>query len=257
MNALLQIQRISKSYTADQLVLTDVSLDIFKGESLGIVGESGSGKSTLAKLILGLEHPNCGDILLNGASILGLKGRRWKEARSQVQVIFQNPSASLNPKVPIWKSVVEPLENFPNIRPPFLEPEIRSKRDMASALLRLVGLSDELLDRYPHELSGGQKQRVAIARGISLHPALLLCDEPTSSLDVSVQAQILNLLKDLKEQYQLSYLYISHDIASVRFLCDRIGVLHEGLLVDLFPVEELFSKERHAYTRLLVQAATV
>ncbi|WP_199615149.1 ABC transporter ATP-binding protein [Paenibacillus alkalitolerans] len=257
LNTLLQVNRLSKSYTADVKALTDVSFTVERGECLGIVGESGSGKSTLAKLILGLEKPDAGEIFLNGRPFHRLKGRELRRARKQVQVVFQDPGASLNPKLPIWKSVVEPLENYPEVRPPFLGESVRSKRDMAAILLNQVGLDKELSDRYPHQLSGGQKQRVAIARGISLHPDLLLCDEPTSSLDVSVQAQILNLLKELKEKYRLSYLFISHDIASVRFLCDRIAVLQKGRLVDLFGTDELFSDERHAYTRELAVSAAL
>lgn len=256
MNTLLQVNRIRKSYTDEVKALTDISFAMERGECLGIVGESGSGKSTLARLILGLEKPDAGEILLNGRPFHRLKGRELREARKQVQVVFQDPGASLNPKLPVWKSVIEPLENYPEVRPTFLGESARSKKETAAVLLRQVGLDRELLDRYPHQLSGGQKQRVAIARGISLHPSLLLCDEPTSSLDVSVQAQILNLLKDLKERYHLSYLFISHDIASVRFLCDRVAVLNKGILVDLFPADEMFSPERHAYTRKLVAAAT-
>ncbi|MCI3926866.1 MATE family efflux transporter [Paenibacillus sp. TRM 82003] len=255
MTTVLQANRIFKSYSSSVQALHDVSLDIGEGESLGIVGESGSGKSTLGKIVLGLERADRGEVLLDGANLASLKGKQRKEARRQVQAVFQDPGASLNPKLPIWKSVVEPLENYPDVRPSYLDAKDRTPRAMAAALLRLVGLSDDVLNKYPHQISGGQRQRVAIARGVALRPKLLVCDEPTSSLDVSVQAQILNLLKELKEAHRLSYFYISHDLASVRFLCDRIAVLQGGRLVDLFPTEALFSEERHPYTRSLTGGA--
>ncbi|WP_166245008.1 ABC transporter ATP-binding protein [Paenibacillus turpanensis] len=252
---LLQVKQLEKSYTAEAKALTGLSLEVAEGECLGVVGESGSGKSTLGKLILGLEKPDAGEIWLGGVRYDQLRGRAMREARKHIQVVFQDPSASLNPKLPIWKTVIEPLENYPEVKPSFLAGAALTKKETAAVLLRMVGLSEELLERYPHQLSGGQKQRVAIARGISLHPRLLVCDEPTSSLDVSVQAQILNLLKELKESYGIAYLFISHDLAAVRFLSDRMIVLKDGELVDHFPADALFEEERHPYTKMLVDAA--
>lgn len=254
MKPILEVKHISKSYTVDVQALKDISFVIGEGECLGLVGESGSGKSTLAKLILGLEKPEQGSVILNGIKFNALNKRAIRDARKHVQVVFQDPTASLNPRLPIWKSVIESLENYPEVIPDFLREIRHSKRDTAAALLNIVGLNNEMLDRYPYQLSGGQRQRIAIARGLSLQPKLLICDEPTSSLDVSIQSQILNLLKELKDKLNISYLFISHDIASVRFMSDRIAVLKDGRLVDLFPSKEIFNSNRHPYTQNMVRA---
>jgi peptide/nickel transport system ATP-binding protein len=251
---MLQVERVSKSYRSNT-VLNDISFEMKQGECLGLIGESGSGKSTMAKLILGLDKYDSGQIILNNFNFTLLKGRELRKARRHVQVVFQDPSASLNPKLPIWKSVIEPLENYPEVIPVFLKEFRKEKREMAEILLDKVGLHSDLLDRYPHQISGGQKQRVAIARGISLRPSLLICDELTSSLDVSIQAQILNLLKKLKSEINMSYLFISHDMAVVQYMCERIAVLKKGVLIDLFSSKDLFSEDRHPYTRKLVEAA--
>lgn len=256
MQPLLQINQVSKRYPNGVLALNQLSLSLAEGEVLGLVGESGSGKSTLARLVLGLERPDQGEILLNGALFHTLTGGALRAQRRHVQAVFQDPTASLNPRLRVWQSVVEPLENYPDVAPAFLSQIRRSPRAMAAALLERVGLSGDLLERFPHQLSGGQRQRVAIARGLSLQPKLLVCDEPTSSLDVSVQAQILNLLKQLRRELGIAFLFISHDIASVRFMSDRIAVLKGGLLVDQFPADALLSPERHAYTRQMVEAVT-
>ncbi|MCM3596677.1 dipeptide/oligopeptide/nickel ABC transporter ATP-binding protein [Metabacillus idriensis] len=250
---MLTVSNITKSYRTHN-VLSDVSFTIRQGECLGLIGESGSGKSTLAKLILGLDSADEGEIILNGVRLNEQKGRALKKVRRHIQVVFQNPHASLNPKLPIWKSVAEPLENYPEAVPAFLLDVKKDRKKMALRLLEMVGLNGQLLERYPHQLSGGQRQRVAIARGISIEPKILICDEPTSSLDVSVQAQILNLLKDLKEEFGMSFLFISHDMAAVRFMSDRMAVLKEGILVDSFSADELFSETRHHYTKQLTEA---
>ncbi|MEH6948927.1 dipeptide/oligopeptide/nickel ABC transporter ATP-binding protein [Bacillus sp. JJ634] len=252
---MLQVKNVCKSYRSNK-VLNDVSFQIQQGECLGLIGESGSGKSTLAKLILGLDQSDRGQITLNGIDFQCLKGAELRKARRHVQVVFQDPTASLNPKLPVWKSVIESLENYPEVTPSFLKDVRNDKKQMAEILLEKVGLNKSLLERYPHQLSGGQRQRTAIARGISLQPSLLICDEPTSSLDVSIQAQILNLLKELREEFNMSYLFISHDMAAVRYICERMAVLKEGVLVDLFVSEDLFLKRRHPYTQRLVEAAT-
>jgi ABC-type dipeptide/oligopeptide/nickel transport system ATPase subunit len=251
---MLLVKKVSKSYRST-LVLTEVNFHIEQGESLGLIGESGSGKSTMARLIVGLEHVDEGQVTLNGVDFQQLRGAELRKARRHVQVVFQDPSASLNPRLPIWKSIIEPLENYPDVVPSFLKEVRNDRKKMAEILLEKVGLDSGLLERYPHQLSGGQRQRVVIARGISLQPNLLICDEPTSSLDVSIQAQILNLLKELKKEFNMSYLFISHDMASVQYMCERIAVLKQGVLVDLFLSENLFSKERHPYTQMLVEAA--
>ncbi|MCP3764378.1 dipeptide/oligopeptide/nickel ABC transporter ATP-binding protein [Domibacillus sp. A3M-37] len=251
---MLEVKNVSKSYQSNT-VLADISFHIEQGECLGLIGESGSGKSTMAKLILALDRFDSGQIMLHNVDFTQLKGRNLRKARRHVQVVFQDPSASLNPKLPVWKSVIEPLENYPEVTPSFLKGARKEKRKMAEILFEKTGLHSGLLDRHPHQLSGGQRQRVAIARGISLQPSLLILDEPTSSLDVSIQAQILNLLKDLKNEINISYLFISHDIATVQYMSERIAVLKEGRLVDLFSTKDLFSEERHSYTKELIEAA--
>ncbi len=249
---MLHVNSISKTYHSKP-ALRDISLYVNAGDSIGIIGESGSGKSTLGKIILGLEKPDQGDVHFRGSNLHTLNGQALKKLRRHLQIVFQDPVGSLNPKLPVWKSVVEPLENFPDVIPSFLKEVRHDRKKIAEVLFQKVGLSPELLERYPHQLSGGQKQRIAVARGISLEPDLLVCDEPTSSLDVSVQAQVLNLLKKLQRDLNLSFLFISHDIAAVQFICERIVVLKDGILVDAFLTRELFSTARHPYTKMLVE----
>jgi len=254
---LLTVDHLHKTYREAKATVTalqDVSLHLHEGECLGVVGESGSGKSTLGRVLLALERPDSGEIRFGDTLLLALKGAALREIRQHIQVVFQDPTAALNQRLPIWKSVMEPLDNFPRVNPPFLQDVRHSRRETAARLLEMVGLSPEHLDRYPHELSGGQRQRVAIARGISLSPKLLICDEPTSSLDVSVQAQILQLLKHLQKRLGMAYLFISHDIAAVRMMSDRIIVMKEGQIVDQFESHELLNEDRHRYTRQLVEA---
>jgi peptide/nickel transport system ATP-binding protein len=258
-NDLLTVCRLCKTYNQSGNIVPavqDVSFRIGEGECLGVVGESGSGKSTLARLLLVLDRPDSGEVCLHGRSIFALKGRALREARRHIQVVFQDPTSSLNQRLPVWRSVMEPLDNFPDVTPPFLANARHSRRVMAAKLLEMVGLQAEHLDRYPHELSGGQRQRVAIARGISLMPRLLICDEPTSSLDVSVQDQILKLLKSLKIKLGMSYMFISHDIAAVRTMSDRIIIMKEGKIVDQFASQQIMGKDRHEYTRQLVAAVS-
>ncbi|MBH5316428.1 ABC transporter ATP-binding protein [Paenibacillus sp. GSMTC-2017] len=258
MRVLLTVDKLCKTYKNGSDVvcaLRDVSFEIGAGECLGLVGESGSGKSTVAKLLLALERPDSGDVRFENKSLVHIDSRKLRTLRRFVQVVFQDPTASLNNRLPIWRSVIEPLDNFPQAQLPFFNRTNRSRRETALHLLQMVGLEPEHLDRYPHELSGGQKQRVAIARGISLSPKLLICDEPTSSLDVTVQAQILMLLKQLQKKLNMSYLFVSHDIATVQQMSDRIVIMKEGRIVDLFSTKDLWSEKRHAYTRLLVAAA--
>ncbi|WP_203288516.1 dipeptide/oligopeptide/nickel ABC transporter ATP-binding protein [Metabacillus sp. cB07] len=250
---MLTVSQISKSYK-DHNILSDVSLTVKEGECLGLIGESGSGKSTLAKLIVGLDSADSGEITINGIVLREQKGKALKKIRRHIGVVFQDSHASLNPKLPIWKTVAEPLENYPEAIPAYLLDEKADRKKMALHLLKKVGLSDRHLGCYPHQLSGGQRQRAAIARAISIEPKLLILDEPTSSLDVSVQAQILNLLKELKEELGMSFLFISHDIAAVRFMCDQICVLKDGNLLDVFSSAELFEDKRHPYTKQLADA---
>jgi ABC-type oligopeptide transport system ATPase subunit len=253
-STLLEVKNLTKSYSESLFAVKDVSFHIAEGECLGLVGGSGSGKSTLARLILALEKPDQGEIQLLGLPIYKMRGKLLRQARRHVQVVFQDPTASLNSRLPIWKSVIEPLDNYPDVQPLYLKDVRNNRRLMAGKLLELVGLGRELGDKYPHQLSGGQKQRVAIARGLSLQPKLLICDETTASLDVSVQAQILNLLKDMQETLGIAYLFISHDLSAVRFMCNRIAVMKDGCIVEQFHSSDLLQQERHPYTQQLIEA---
>ncbi|WP_096200359.1 ABC transporter ATP-binding protein [Bacillus sp. FJAT-45350] len=253
----LIVDGLSKHYSKSIQALQNISFRVAEGECIGIVGESGSGKSTLARILIGLEPYKEGCIKINGQSIAPKKRALLREFRKNVQMIFQDSTGALNPKLPIWKSIVEPLDNYKEFTPSFISVEGLSRREIAEALLELVGLDRKMVDRYPGELSGGQKQRVCIARAISIEPAFLICDEPTASLDVTVQVQILELLKDLQKKTNMTILFISHDIRAVSFLCEKMIVLHNGIIVDQFRLEELYHKERHSYTKALIEAAKI
>jgi oligopeptide/dipeptide ABC transporter ATP-binding protein len=225
-----------------------VSLEIMRGETLGLVGESGCGKSTLAKMILGLEKPTSGGIIFNDENIADYSKEKWRTFRQKVQIIFQDPYASLNPRRTAGKTIGEPF---------FIYGKRPTKAEINQHVLELltaVGLGPEHRDRYPHEFSGGQRQRIGIARAISVKPELIIADEPVSALDVSVQAQILNLLKDLQEEFHLTYLFISHNLGVVRHMSDRIAVMYLGRIVESGTTEAIFKKPRHPYTRLLLSA---
>ena len=225
----------------------DVSFDIFRGETLGLVGESGCGKSTLGRTIIGLHPASDGQVLFNGVDISSCKGGSLKEMRKKMQIIFQDPSASLNPR----KTVRNILED------PFKIHNIGTKQERAdriSKLLTHVGLSDYHLSRYPHEMSGGQKQRVGIARALALNPELVICDEAVSALDVSIQAQVINLLEDLQREFKLTYLFISHNLSVVHHISDRVGVMYLGQMVELAGKHELFADTMHPYTKALISA---
>ncbi|WP_404428504.1 ABC transporter ATP-binding protein [Sutcliffiella horikoshii] len=252
----LIVEKLSIRYSKGVKALDNMSLAVNKGECVGIVGESGSGKSTLAKVLLGLQPYKEGDITFNGNSIVPKKKEELREYRRQVQMVFQDANSTLNPKLPIWRSVLEPLDNFKEVQPSFLNREKASRKELAMSLLEMVGLDAHLLERFPGELSGGQKQRVSIARALSLEPSLLICDEPTASLDVTVQKQILKLLKDLQEKTAMTILFISHDIRAVTYLCNQIIVLKDGIVVDRFPLEDLYLDNRHPYTKALIKAAS-
>lgn len=258
MNKLLEARNLLKHYKRNSKIIKavqDISFVIHAGECVGLVGESGSGKSTLVRLLLALENPDQGDVYLSGRSFSSSNKRELRSMRQSIQVIFQDSSASLNDSLPVWRSVMEPLDNYPSFTPPYNDQKKLGRRDIALLLFEMVGLEGELMDRFPHELSGGQRQRVCIARGISLYPQVLLCDEPTSSLDVTTQAQILKLLKSLQQQLGMSMLFISHDLAAVEQMSNRILVMNEGRLIDQFESSDLWSEERHPYTRMLVHAA--
>jgi oligopeptide/dipeptide ABC transporter ATP-binding protein len=224
-----------------------VSFHLDERECLGLVGESGSGKSTVGRAILRLIQPTGGDIRFEGRSILGLGEGEMRPLRRKMQMIFQDPQSSLNPRKTILRSVAEPLIVHERLSG-------RALRATVEELLETVGLSRQHLYRYPHELSGGQRQRVGLARALALQPRLLVLDEPTSALDVSVQAQTLNLLERLQDEFGLTYLFISHNLAVIRHICDRIAVMYLGRIVETAPVERLFEAPAHPYTEALLSA---
>ncbi|MGB8692295.1 MAG: oligopeptide/dipeptide ABC transporter ATP-binding protein [Steroidobacteraceae bacterium] len=229
------------------LAVDGVSFELAAGESLGLVGESGSGKSSLARALLRLV-PASGVARFAGSDLLQLQGAALRATREHLQIIFQEPLAALDPRMRIAEIVAEPLREFR----PQLEP--RERRALVRAMLERVGLDAAHLDRYPHEFSGGQAQRIGIARALVLRPRLLLCDEPLASLDVSISAQIVNLLRDLKREFGLSLLFIAHDLATVRQVCERVMVLYRGRVMEIAPREQLYRAPRHPYTRALLAA---
>jgi oligopeptide transport system ATP-binding protein len=228
----------------------DVSFDLFEGEVLGLVGESGSGKSTTGRLILRLIEATEGEVYFNGENILKADGKRLRSLRKEMQIIFQDPYSSLNPRMTIGKILEEP----------FIIHQMGNKAERKGKVLKLlekIGLHPDAVSRYPHEFSGGQRQRVGIARAISLSPRLIVADEPISSLDVSIQAQIINLLEDLQKEFNLSILFIAHDLNMVRHLSNRVAVMYLGRIVELARTEDLFKNPRHPYTEALLSAIPV
>ena len=227
-----------------------VSLDIKEGETLGLVGESGCGKSTLGRIILRLEEPTSGDVLYRGESILSFSRARMRELRKEMQIIFQDPFSSLNPRKNVAHIVGEPLyiHGMKN----------RKKREArVLELLEVVGLKREHMRRYPHQFSGGQRQRIGVARALALNPKLIICDEAVSALDVSIQAQVINLLQDLQEEFHLTYLFISHDLSVVEHISDRVAVMYLGQIVELADSDELYQTPLHPYTQALLSAAPI
>ena len=226
----------------------DVSFQICKGETFSLVGESGCGKSTVAKLVVGLYAPTGGSIAYEGVNIAGLGRKQIAPLRSRIQMIFQDPYSSLNPRWRVKDIIGEPIKAFGLIE----GKDAIARR--VEELLEYVKLTPEDGEKYPHEFSGGQRQRISIARVLASQPQFLVCDEPTSALDVSVQAQILNLMLDLQREFKLTYLFISHDLAVVYHISDRMGIMYLGRLVEVAPVKTLFGRPRHPYTRMLLEA---
>ncbi len=224
-----------------------VSFNIHRGECLGLVGESGCGKTTIARLILRIYELTSGEILFEGRDIQSLDRRGLKKIYQRIQIIFQDPRTSLDPRMKVSDIVGEPLEIHGRGRG-------KEKREKVMELLSLTGLSPTHADRYPHEFSGGQQQRIAIARALAIGPAFVICDEPVSALDVSIQGQILNLLMDLQEKFKLSYLFITHDLSVARHICNRIGVMYLGKLMEIGPTDEIFENPFHPYTGALLSA---
>ncbi len=260
---LLEVRQLAKRFDlprtrlwgpADHLqALSGVSFKLEVGKSLGVVGEPGSGKSTLARLVMALDRPSAGQVLLNGVDLHQLGTADLRQARCGFQMVFQDPYGSLDPRQTVGRIVAEPLESLPvNAAGQRLSRAERHER--AAQALSEVGLRTADLDKYPHEFSGGQRQRIAIARALITRPALIVADEPVSALDVSVQAQVLNLMMDLQDRYGLSYLFVSHDLAVVNLMCDDVLVLQSGHVVEHAPSARIFKQPQHPYTRALISA---
>lgn len=231
--------------------VSGVNLKIYEGETLALVGESGCGKSTLGRTLIKLIEATSGTVEFDGTDITRMKDREFTEIRRQMQIIFQDPYASLNPRMNVREIISEPLTTHGLAR---TKDEIDSQ---VKELMDEVGIPREFINRYPHQFSGGQRQRIGIARAIALHPRLIICDEPVSALDVSIQSQVLNLLKDLQEQYQLTYLFISHDLSVVRYICDRIMVMYLGNVMEIADKKALYEDAKHPYTQALLSAIPI
>jgi len=246
-DALVEARALVKEYDAGCRVVDDVSFVIRRGEALGLVGESGSGKSTVARMLLRLVEPTAGEVRYGGHDLLAANSREMGEMRRRMQIVFQDPYAALNPRMRVKEILTEPF-SIHHERP---EEGLKLRLE---TMLRTVGMDESVLERFPHEFSGGQRQRINIARALALKPEFLVLDEPVSALDVSVGAQIVNLLRDLQHECGLTYLFISHSMPLVRYLCDRVAVMQRGRLVELGECEQVCEAPREEYTRRLVAA---
>jgi oligopeptide transport system ATP-binding protein len=227
-----------------------VSFEIYEGETLGLVGESGSGKSTIGRLLTHLLPATSGDIYFEGVDLARLRGEKLRQKRRDLQMIFQDPYASLDPRMTVGDIIAEPLVNFGVMRG-------AEKNKRVQELLKIVGLNPYFNNRYPHEFSGGQRQRIGVARALALNPRLIVCDEPISALDVSIQAQLINLLEDLQREFNLTYLFIAHDLSVVRHISDRVMVMYLGKIVEIALSDELYRSQAHPYTKALLSAIPV
>lgn len=259
-DSLLRVEGLRKHYSSPRRWLSrprppvqavdDVSFTVARGETLSLVGESGCGKTTTAKSVMRLIEPTSGSVLLDGEDLLKLKPEQMRQRRSDVQIIFQDPYASLSPRLKAGEIVAEPLRNFS-------QHSAAERRERVQWLFSKVGLRPEAADKYPHEFSGGQRQRLGIARALAMQPKLIICDEPVSALDVSVQAQVVNLLMDLQAEFGIAYLFVAHDLSVVRHISHRIAVMYLGRIVELADRDTLFSAPRHPYTQILLSAVPV
>ena len=256
--ALVEIRNLTKVFPEGESIfggrsrgeiraVDDVSLDIHPGETLGLIGESGSGKSTLGRLVLRLIEPTSGSVRFNGRDLVSMPAREMRALRRDMQIIFQDPFGSLDPRMRVEDIIAEPLVIHEKL-------DSESRRARVAELLRVVGLDQYAARRYPHEFSGGQRQRIVIARALALKPKFIVADEPVSALDVSVGAQIVNLLAQLQREFGLTYLFISHSMPVVRYLATRIAVMYRGKIVEVGPTEQITTAPEHAYTRKLLEA---
>jgi oligopeptide transport system ATP-binding protein len=241
---------VVQHHIGDIKAVDGISFDVQRGETLGLVGESGCGKSTTGRAILQLYRPTAGDVYFEGQDLVKMKGEQLRRMRRRMQMIFQDPYASLNPRMTVGNIIGEPLEVH-NILTP------RERRERVQELLQIVGLAPYFVNRYPHEFSGGQRQRIGVARALAVQPDFIVCDEPISALDVSIQAQIINLLEDLQERFKLTYLFIAHDLSVVRHIGTRVAVMYLGQLVELATREALYENPLHPYTKALLSAVPI
>jgi peptide/nickel transport system ATP-binding protein len=259
-NLLLEVRGLVKEFTvgggvfargtASVKAVNDVSFTIRRGEVVGLVGESGSGKTTVGRCLLRLTEPTRGEIIFDGVDVAGLRRASFRDYRRHMQIVFQDPFASLNPRMTVGDAIAEALAVHRIVGR-------ASRTDRVASLLHRVGLPAEAMKRYPHEFSGGQRQRIGIARALAVEPKFIVADEPVSALDVSIQAQVLNLIQDLQEELALTMLFIAHDLAVVRYLCDRVIVMYLGRIMEIAPARDLYDAPKHPYTEAVLSAAPV